>query len=69
MGDLHKPVVQMKQKLPDLRSMTEAAAEPERIDLAAAAEETSSKSGTKGKKKAVKSRGAQGAVSKKGRKL
>jgi len=69
MGDLHKPVLQMKQKLPDLRRMAEATAEPERIDLAAAAEETSSKSGTKGKKKAVKSRGAQGAVSKKGRKL
>ena len=40
MGDLHAPVLELKQRLPDLRGVTEAdAAEPATVDLAAQAED------------------------------
>jgi bifunctional non-homologous end joining protein LigD len=40
-GDLHAPVLELKQKLPDLRGVA-AAAEPGTVDLAASAEESAS---------------------------
>jgi bifunctional non-homologous end joining protein LigD len=42
-GDLHAPVLELKQKLPDLRGVAAAAAaEPGTVDLAASAEESAS---------------------------
>jgi bifunctional non-homologous end joining protein LigD len=42
MGDLHAPVLELKQRLPDLRGLAATAApEPGRVDLAAQAEEVS----------------------------
>jgi bifunctional non-homologous end joining protein LigD len=70
MGDLHEPVLRMKQKLPDLRRMAEAGTKPETIDLAAAEEEQPRKAlGTKAKKKTTKRASARGAASKTARKL
>jgi len=40
MGDLHAPVLELKQKLPDLRGVAAAAATPATVDLAAQAEDT-----------------------------
>jgi len=40
-GDLHAPVLELKQKLPDLQGVAAAAAEPGTVDLAASAEESS----------------------------
>src|SRR5580700_11019957 len=59
MGDLFEPVLELKQKLPDLKATGAAAREPERIEIAAQAEEEKS-SKKQGKKSARK-----GAVDKK----
>jgi bifunctional non-homologous end joining protein LigD len=40
MGDLHAPVLELKQKLPDLRGVAAAAATPATVDLAAQAEDS-----------------------------
>ena len=40
MGDLHEPVLRLKQKLPGLRKMAAAEAEEQGIDIAAAADES-----------------------------
>src|SRR5882762_10192142 len=42
MGDLHAPVLKLKQKLPDLRGVAAVGAESARVDLAAQAEEDTS---------------------------
>jgi len=52
MGDLFEPVLELKQKLPDLKSA--AAAEPERIEIAAQAEEDAAPA--RGKKASKKSK-------------
>ena len=39
MGDLHAPVLELKQKLPDLRGVAATAAQPATVDLAAQAED------------------------------
>src|ERR1700728_2098445 len=53
MGDLFEPVLELKQKLPDLKATGAAAREPERIEIAAQAEEEKS-SKKQGKKSARK---------------
>src|ERR1700733_13652197 len=53
MGDLFEPVLELKQKLPDLKATGAAAREPERIEIAAQAEEEKS-SKKQGKKSAKK---------------
>src|SRR5580698_2083478 len=59
MGDLFAPVLELKQRLPDLKGVASSAREPERIEIAAQAEEEKS-SKKQGKKSARK-----GAVGKK----
>jgi len=39
MGDLFEPVLELKQKVPDLKAMATAAAEPEKIEIAAQSDE------------------------------
>jgi bifunctional non-homologous end joining protein LigD len=54
MGDLHAPVLKLKQKLPDLRGVAAAAAaEPATVDLAAQAEEAPVPSTKRGTSKAL----------------
>jgi bifunctional non-homologous end joining protein LigD len=48
MGDLHAPVLELKQKLPDLRGVAATAAEPATVDLAAQADKASAVTSTKG---------------------
>jgi len=48
MGDLHAPVLKLKQKLPDLRRATPSAAQPGTVALAAQAEEPQPNSGAPG---------------------
>jgi bifunctional non-homologous end joining protein LigD len=47
MGDLHAPVLRLKQKLPDVKKMAQAEVEGEGIDIAAAADETPLASNTR----------------------
>ena len=71
MGDLHEPVLRLKQKLPDVMSMMGKGATT--VDLAAAAEEPARPraSSTKAKKEAARETGSAKAkhAAKKGRKL
>ena len=71
MGDLHEPVLRLKQKLPDVMSMMGKGAT--KVDLAAAAEEPARPraSSTKAKKKTARETGSAKAkpAAKKGRKL
>jgi bifunctional non-homologous end joining protein LigD len=53
LGDLHAPVLELKQKLPDLRGVAATAAEPATVDLAAQADEARAE--TSGKRVAAKS--------------
>jgi bifunctional non-homologous end joining protein LigD len=71
MGDLHAPVLELKQKLPDVRAAAgqPALAKPEKIELAAQAEEpeapAESKSGAPRKSAATTSKRTAGKTSKK----
>jgi bifunctional non-homologous end joining protein LigD len=71
MGDLHEPVLRLKQKLPDVMSMMGKGAT--KVDLAAAAEEPARPraSSTKAKKKTARETGSAKAkpAAKKGREL
>ena len=58
MGDLHAPVLELKQKLPDLRAAV-AVPQPEIVDLAAQAEEVPARPARGAKKSAHKSRAAK----------
>ena len=58
MGDLHAPVLELKQKLPDLRAAV-AAPQPEIVDLAAQAEEVPARPAGGAKKSAHKSMAAK----------
>jgi hypothetical protein len=58
MGDLFEPVLKLKQKLPTLKELTGAAApgaKPERIEIAAQAEEDVPKPARRAQKKSEKS--------------
>jgi len=62
MGDLFEPVLKLKQKLPTLKELTGAVApeaKPERIEIAAQAEEDSPKPVKRVQKKSSKKRPAQ----------
>ena len=70
MGDLHAPVLKLKQKLPDVRAAAaQPAAQPEKIELAAQAEDSDSeddtKSATPRKSAATTSKRTAGKTSKK----
>jgi bifunctional non-homologous end joining protein LigD len=68
MGDLFEPVLKLKQKLPTLKELTGAVApeaEPERIEIAAEAEEGSPKTARRVQKKS----GNKGPAGKKSRKV
>jgi hypothetical protein len=68
MGDLFQPVLKLKQKLPTLKELTGAVtpeAEPERIEIAAEAEEGSPKTARRVQKKS----GKKGPAGKKSRKV
>jgi hypothetical protein len=59
MGDLFEPVLELKQKLPDLKKLAAAAEKPETIEIAAEAEDSrrapaKSTSKNVGKKPAVR---------------
>jgi bifunctional non-homologous end joining protein LigD len=61
MGDLHAPVLELKQKLPDVRAAEAqpAAAKPEKIELAAQAEEPEPPAATKSLRKNAKKAAAK----------
>jgi bifunctional non-homologous end joining protein LigD len=62
MGDLFEPVLKLKQKLPTLKELTGAVApeaKPERIEIAAQAEEDSPKTVRRAQKKSSRKRPAQ----------
>jgi bifunctional non-homologous end joining protein LigD len=73
MGDLHEPVLRLKQNLPDVKRMAEAEVESEPIELAAAeADEPSGRaSNASAKRRSPKKKAAtdRGGAAKKGRKL
>jgi len=62
MGDLFEPVLKLKQKLPTLKELTGAVAPeaaPERIEIAAQAEEDSPTAARRAQKNSGKKRPAQ----------
>ena len=69
MGDLHAPVLKLKQKLPDVRAAAAQPAQPEKIELAAQGEDSDSaddtKSATPRKSAATTSKRPAGKTSKK----